>query len=73
MFKKYLSSLMFCQIICSVCPKKYYLPSLVLKQRYARPEAVLLVVWDHSINELWPTKKGLCIDLYGSRLLTACS
>jgi hypothetical protein len=36
-------------------------------------EAVFLDVCDPSMNELLATKTGLCIDLYGSRSLTACS
>ncbi len=37
------------------------------------PGAVFLVTCDPSMNELWVTYTGLCIDLYGSRSLTARS
>ncbi len=37
------------------------------------PKAVFLVVCDPSMNEIWVTKTGVCLDLYGSRLLTAHS
>ncbi len=33
----------------------------------------ILVMCNPSMNELWATWTGLCIDLYGSRLLTADS
>ncbi len=36
-------------------------------------EAVFLVMWDPSMSELWATYTGLCLDLYGSRSLTARS
>jgi hypothetical protein len=36
-------------------------------------EAVFLVVFDPSMIELWATKTVLCLDLYGSRSLTAHS
>jgi hypothetical protein len=37
------------------------------------PEAVFLVVCDPSMNEQWATSTGLCIDPFGSRLLTTHS
>ncbi len=38
---------------------------------FGKPEAVFLVLCDPSVNELWATQTGLCIDLYWSRSLTA--
>jgi hypothetical protein len=40
------------------------------KIKSLNPEASFLVVCDPSMNELWVTLKGLCIDLYGSKSLT---
>jgi hypothetical protein len=37
------------------------------------PEAIFLIVCDPSMNKLWTTYAGLCIDLYGSRSLTTGS
>jgi hypothetical protein len=36
-------------------------------------EAIFLVMCDPSMNEQLATETGLCIDLYGSRSLTARS
>jgi hypothetical protein len=43
------------------------------KNTFKSPEAVFLVVCNPSMNELWITLTGLCIDLYGSRSLTVRS
>ncbi len=36
-------------------------------------EAIFLVMRDPSMNKLWVTKTGLCVDLYGSRSRTTPS
>jgi hypothetical protein len=54
-----------------------YVAGAMTKKKVSKPlelsEAVFLVVCDPSMNELWATYTGLCIYLYGSRLLTASS
>ncbi len=43
------------------------------KNTFKSSEAEFLVMCNPSMNKLWANKTGLCIDLYESRLLTACS
>jgi hypothetical protein len=46
---------------------------LLLHRPRIESEAIFLVACDPSMNKLWVTSTGLCIDLYGSRLLKAHS
>jgi hypothetical protein len=57
-------------LVSSLQWKKY---AQLLLIRWIWPEAVFLFTCDPSMNKLWATYTGLCIDLYEPRSLTACS